>query len=104
MFFVYLASYFILYGAEIAVVYPKVMRDEYDDGEEAAGRLSLPQMAWRAVRGLFVPVSVGGASSVAVHHEMRDREERGEEQQEEQRVVHDAENQGQEHARKQAEE
>jgi YihY family inner membrane protein len=53
MFFVYLASYALLFGAEVASEYPKVMSGAYDTpaGDRAQ---SLLHVASNAVRGLFV--------------------------------------------------
>jgi membrane protein len=56
MFFVFLASCFVLYGAEVAVEYPKVARGAYDDEAGSQESISLQERGKRAIVGLFVPV------------------------------------------------
>ncbi|MEX0786525.1 MAG: YihY/virulence factor BrkB family protein [Dehalococcoidia bacterium] len=54
MFFVWTSSYIFLMGAEVAAVYPKLMRGDYATESEPGPRRSLWERAWRELRGLFV--------------------------------------------------
>lgn len=56
LFWVYLSANILLFGAEIASEYPKVLRGDYDVEEKEEPKPSKPlkEKAWETARGLFV--------------------------------------------------
>jgi hypothetical protein len=59
---VFISANILLFGAEVAAEYPRVLRGDYDDAEKGPGE-PLKERARRVVRGLFVSDREEGGSA-----------------------------------------
>ena len=54
LFWVFISSNILLFGAEVAAEYPRVRRGDYDSAEDEGPSEPLLDRLWRSVRRLFI--------------------------------------------------